>query len=112
MSMQEEVERAETAGKAAEGVSRRRFLQGAAVIGASVVAMRGEAAGQVVGFNSAAAEASTPNPIVPNFSGQYGKTSVPNLQAPKRPMGSTGLQVSILDRKSTRLNSSHANISY
>jgi len=96
MSMQEEVERAETAGKAAEGVSRRRFLQGAAVIGASVVAMRGEAAGQVVGSNSAAAEASTPNPIVPNFSGQYGKTSVPNFQAPKRPMGSTGLQVSIL----------------
>jgi aryl-alcohol dehydrogenase-like predicted oxidoreductase len=37
-----------------------------------------------------------PNPIVPNFSGQYGKTSVPNFQAPKRPMGSTGLQVSIL----------------
>ena len=96
MSMQEEVERAETAGKAAEGVSRRRFLQGAAVIGASVVAMRGEAAGQVVGSNSAAAEASMPNPIVSNFSGQYGKTSVPNFQAPKRPMGSTGLQVSIL----------------
>ena len=61
MSMQEEVERAETAGKAAEGVSRRRFLQGAAVIGASVVAMRGEAAGQVVGSNSAAAEASMPS---------------------------------------------------
>lgn len=96
MSMQEEVERAETAGKAAEGVSRRRFLQGAAVTGASVVAMRGEAAGQVVGSNSAAAEPSMPNPIVPNFSGQYGKTSVPNFQAPKRPMGSTGLQVSIL----------------
>jgi predicted aldo/keto reductase-like oxidoreductase len=96
MSMQEELERAETAGKAVEGVSRRRFLQGAAVIGASVVAMRGEAAGQVVGSNSAAAEASMPNPIVPNFSGQYGKTSVPNFQAPKRPMGSTGLQVSIL----------------
>src|ERR1035441_1357655 len=90
MSMQEEVERAETAGKAAEGVSRRRFLQGAAVIGASVVAMRGEAAGQVVGSNSAAAEASMPNPIVPNFSGQYGKT----------------------DRKSTRLHSSHLGISY
>lgn len=51
MSMQEEVERAETAGKPAEGVSRRRFLQGAAVTGASVVAMRGEAAGQVVGSN-------------------------------------------------------------
>src|ERR1019366_1632100 len=81
MSMQEEVERAETAGKAAEGVSRRRFLQGAAVTGASVVAMRGEAAGQEVGSN---------------FGGQYGKTSVPNFQAPKRPMGSTGLQVSIL----------------
>jgi predicted aldo/keto reductase-like oxidoreductase len=96
MSMQEEVERAETAGKAAEGVSRRRFLQGAAVTGASVVAMRGEAAGQVVGSNSAAAEESMPNPIVLNFSGQYGKTSVPNFQAPKRPMGSTGLQVSIL----------------
>jgi aryl-alcohol dehydrogenase-like predicted oxidoreductase len=36
------------------------------------------------------------NPIVPNFSGQYGKRSVPDFQVPKRPMGSTGLQVSIL----------------
>src|ERR1035437_8734464 len=96
MSMQEEVERAETAGKAAEGVSRRRFLQGAAVVGASVVAMRGEAAGQVVGSNSAAAEPSMANQISPNFPGKCGKTSVPNFQAEKRPMARMGLEVSIL----------------
>jgi aryl-alcohol dehydrogenase-like predicted oxidoreductase len=37
-----------------------------------------------------------PNPIIPNFSGRYGKSSVPQFEAPKRAMGSTGLQVSIL----------------
>ena len=35
------------------------------------------------------------NPIVPDFSGEYGG-KVPEFQAPKRPMGKTGLQVSIL----------------
>src|ERR1039458_1714936 len=38
MSMQEEVERAETAGKAAEGVSRRRFLQGASATAIAAMA--------------------------------------------------------------------------
>jgi predicted aldo/keto reductase-like oxidoreductase len=33
---------------------------------------------------------------VPNFSGEYGASSTPSFQVPKRAMGSTGLQVSIL----------------
>jgi len=78
-----------------QGVSRRRFLQGAAVTGAAAVvpaaAMSREAFAQ-----AATAAASQANPIVPNFTGQYGNTSLPDFQAPKRAMGSTGLQVSIL----------------
>jgi uncharacterized protein len=35
------------------------------------------------------------NPIVPNFHGEYGG-NVPDFQVPKRPMGKTGLQVSII----------------
>lgn len=37
-----------------------------------------------------------PNPVVPNFAGRYGTTDVPAFEVPKRPMGKTGLQVSIL----------------
>ena len=36
------------------------------------------------------------NPIAPNFAGEYGSSSSPSFQVPKRPMGSTGLQVSII----------------
>lgn len=43
-----------------------------------------------------AAEANLPNPIVPNFSGQYGSSSLPQFQCPKRQMGSTGIECSIL----------------
>lgn len=35
------------------------------------------------------------NPVVPNFTGEY-NTPIPSFQVPKRPMGKTGLQVSIL----------------
>jgi aryl-alcohol dehydrogenase-like predicted oxidoreductase len=41
-------------------------------------------------------EQNLPNPIIPDFKGYYGKEDVPPFQAPKRPMGKTGLQVSIL----------------
>lgn len=41
-------------------------------------------------------EAGLPNPLVPNFSGEYGNVEVGEFEAPKRPMGRTGLQVSIL----------------
>ncbi|MGA9586802.1 MAG: aldo/keto reductase [Terracidiphilus sp.] len=41
-------------------------------------------------------QAKTVNPIVANFKGRYGKDDVPDFQVPKRPMGKTGLQVSIL----------------
>jgi aryl-alcohol dehydrogenase-like predicted oxidoreductase len=36
------------------------------------------------------------NPIVPNFQGRYGEPSMPDFEVPKRPMGKTGLQVSII----------------
>jgi predicted aldo/keto reductase-like oxidoreductase len=38
----------------------------------------------------------SPNPIIPNFQGQYGDSSTPSFEVPKRPMGKTGVQVSIL----------------
>jgi predicted aldo/keto reductase-like oxidoreductase len=81
-----------------QGVSRRRFLQTAAATGAAAVThgRAGEAMGQAMNSPSTGAEASLPNPIVPNFPGQYGKVPVPHFEAPKRAMGSTGVQVSIL----------------
>jgi predicted aldo/keto reductase-like oxidoreductase len=77
------------------GLSRRRFLQGAAVTGASVVVSPAAMAQATNSRAANPAEGSLPNPIVPNFSGQYAG-SVPDFQVPKRAMGSTGLQVSIL----------------
>ncbi|KAA6465465.1 aldo/keto reductase [Acidobacteria bacterium AB60] len=50
---------------------------------------------QAVDPRSRSAEAGGPNPIIPNFSGEYGD-KVPEFQVPKRAMGKTGLQVSII----------------
>ncbi len=89
-------------------LSRRRFLQGAAVAGVSTVV---PAAAMVAPETAAAqatypyqtgkgAQSKMPNPIVPNFQGQYPGMSAagagPSFQVPKRALGSTGLQVSIL----------------
>jgi uncharacterized protein len=97
-------------------VSRRRFLQNAALSGAAAVAggagmsprAAAEARGGEGGGQAADPRISTPtstpggdatggakNPIVPGFAGEYGGKA-PDFQAPKRPMGKTGLQVSIL----------------
>ena len=87
---------------AAADVSRRRFLQTAALTGAAAVVP------VTVGTTDAEAQATypkgtnngletkLPNPIVPNFQGGYGQESMPSFQVPKRAMGSTGLQVSIV----------------
>jgi aryl-alcohol dehydrogenase-like predicted oxidoreductase len=76
-------------------LSRRRFLQTAALTGAAaVVPVAAEA--QAASRATAATESRLPNPIVPNFAGDYGGASLPNFQVPKRAMGSTGLQVSII----------------
>ena len=83
----------------ASGLSRRRFLQAAAVTGASVVVAGAarDAVGQATNSRSAnPPEGSLPNPVVPNFQGEYGSSSLPAFEVPKRAMGSTGLQVSIL----------------
>ena len=88
-------------------LSRRRFLQVAGI--ASVVPVVGAIATTP---ETAAAQAtypyatgkgsqlSLPNPVVPNFQGQYDGllpgSSGPAFPVPKRAMGSTGLQVSIL----------------
>jgi predicted aldo/keto reductase-like oxidoreductase len=76
-------------------LSRRRFLQGAALTGAAAVVPAGAAAAQAVDPRTIAAEAKVPNPVVRNFQGEYGGQDS-NFQVPRRPMGSTGLQVSIL----------------
>jgi len=75
-------------------VSRRRFLQGAALTGAAAVVPR-EAHAQATSHARANTEERLPNPIVPNFNGEYGGAT-PSFQVPKRAMGSTGLQVSII----------------
>ena len=81
-------------------VSRRKFLQGAALTGAAAMTAGG-AEGQAAHPRSTgdAVAAKLPNPIVPNFPGEYGGGYTPNppkFEVPKRAMGSTGLQVSIL----------------
>jgi uncharacterized protein len=84
-------------------LSRRRFLQSAAFTGVSAVA---PLAGLSPSAHAQASASSTPNsksqngspsnPIVPSFQGQYGSFPIPDFQVPQRPMGKTGLQVSIL----------------
>ncbi len=76
-------------------LSRRHFLQGAALAGA-VSALPAHAQATYPSATGAGGQSRLPNPIVPNFQGQYGASSMPGFQVPKRPMGSTGLQVSIL----------------
>ncbi len=86
-------------------LTRRRFLQGAALTGASAVV---PAAASTIAAQSAKKHPQTtgtadgtgtssrlPNPIVPNPQSSYG-SPIPTFQVPKRPMGKTGLQVSII----------------
>ena len=83
-------------------LSRRRFLQTAAVAGVAAVAPAVPATAQVAGQGASGHAGTTglPNPIVPNFAGVYDERtqggSVPVFPVPRRAMGSTGLQVSIL----------------
>jgi aryl-alcohol dehydrogenase-like predicted oxidoreductase len=78
-------------------VSRRGFLKGAAVVGAAaIVPTASEAHAQAARANNSGSEAALRNPIIPNYAGQYGGSSTPDFQAPKRAVGSTGLQASIL----------------
>jgi aryl-alcohol dehydrogenase-like predicted oxidoreductase len=84
-------------------LSRRRFLQAAAVTGVSA-AVPGVGTGRAAALPQATYPHATgngpqsliPNPIVPNFPGGYETSSTPAFETPKRPMGRTGLQVSIL----------------
>ncbi len=81
-------------------VSRRRFLQGAALTGAAAVvpgaSIAAEAQATYPKETGKGAEAKLPNPIVPNFEGEYGGAATGSFQVPRRAMGSTGLQVSII----------------
>ena len=85
-------------------LSRRRFLQTAALTGAAAVvpaatlgsAQEAEAQATYPRATDAGPQSQLPNPLVPNFTGEYGETSTPSFTIPKRPMGSTGLQVSII----------------
>ena len=84
------------------GVSRRKFLQGAALTGAAALSAGGNGAEGQATYPKKTGDpvaAKLPNPIVPNFQGEYGGGYTPHppkFEVPKRPMGSTGLQVSIL----------------
>jgi len=84
-------------------LSRRRFLQAATItsvsslVPAAVVALENPAVdAQALHPRTSDPVKALPNPIVPNFQGEYGGSSMSSFQVPKRPMGSTGLQVSIL----------------
>jgi predicted aldo/keto reductase-like oxidoreductase len=69
--------------------SRRAFLKGVAMTGAVSMISAASAKGQSEGPKGQA------NPVVPNAEGEKGG-AVAEFQAPQRPMGKTGLQVSIL----------------
>ncbi len=83
-------------------VSRRHFLQGAAVTGAAAL-LNGEsqAAASQAGKsfdphgNGAVDTVLGANPVVPDYAGDYAGRAL-EFQCPRRPMGSTGLQASIL----------------
>jgi aryl-alcohol dehydrogenase-like predicted oxidoreductase len=90
-------------------LSRRRFLQNAALIGVSAVAPvaaagsratsvadTAEPRGGQSGPRAVAHGQAAHNPIIANFEGEYGGAETPSFQTPKRSMGKTGLQVSIL----------------
>ncbi|MGA3049272.1 MAG: aldo/keto reductase [Terracidiphilus sp.] len=84
-------------------LSRRRFLQAAAVTGVSSVVPTAAVALEIPAAHSQEIHQKAnvpvralPNPIIPNFQGAYGNSSMPSFQVQKRPMGNTGLQVSIL----------------
>lgn len=101
--MQSEQNDAKTAEMSASAdVTRRRFLQTAALTGAAVAvpatgaAVQADAQATYPKGTGNGPESKLPNPIVPNFQGGYGQESMPGFQVPKRAMGSTGLQVSIL----------------
>jgi aryl-alcohol dehydrogenase-like predicted oxidoreductase len=82
-------------------LSWRRFLQSAALTSAAAVVPAGPGVREAHAHatyprgTGNTGETQLPNPIVPNFSGQYGN-STPAFAVPRRPMGSTGLQVSII----------------
>ncbi|MGC1869862.1 MAG: aldo/keto reductase [Acidobacteriaceae bacterium] len=79
-------------------VSRGRLLQTAAFTSAAAVvspATQARAQATYPRSSGNADEAQVPNPIVPNFPGEYGSATT-SFQVLRRPMGNTGLQVSIL----------------
>ncbi len=84
-------------------VSRRRFLQRAAIAGATAMVPPAVASEPEQTANSQGPDGlhkengqRLPTPIVPNFKGSYPSSGLPQFQVPKRPMGNTGLQVSII----------------
>ncbi len=83
-----------------DAVSRRRFLQGAAATGAATL-LTGETAEAQTGMHfdphgdGAVAGALDTNPVIANYPGEYAG-GVMEFQCPRRAMGSTGLEVSIL----------------
>jgi uncharacterized protein len=83
-------------------LSRRSFLQGAAITGVSAAMPAASFAARAAGLDQATERSQAqpvralPNPIIPNAPGGYADSPNSGFHAPKRPMGTTGLQVSIL----------------
>jgi aryl-alcohol dehydrogenase-like predicted oxidoreductase len=98
--------RPQDAGHTQRELTRRRFLQTAAVTGASAMIpiqpasaslnLDGHPAQATSNHSASVSNESVPNPIVSGFEGEYGGSSIADFQSPRRPMGNTGLQVSIL----------------
>ncbi len=99
-------------------VTRRRFLQSAALTGAAaVVPVAGSAEAAAQGRNGggtflqhgsgAVDDGSLPDPVIPNFAGEYGAPT-PSFMCPRRPLGSTGLQTSILGMGGYHLGSAES----
>jgi aryl-alcohol dehydrogenase-like predicted oxidoreductase len=86
----------ESFGVSQSELTRRRFLQSAALTGAAAVVPVAEGQATNPRGTGNMDETKLPNPIVPNFTGEYGGAEQGSFQVPKRAMGSTGLQVSIL----------------
>ena len=116
MLREDEVDQHKADAGAQYELSRRHFLQGAAMTGAAAVvpAAHGMAQATHPRATGHAAEAQLPNPIVPNFEGEYGGGSTTTFQVPRRAMGSTGVQVSIIGMGGYHLGtaSSQAEVDY
>lgn len=78
------------------GLSRRRFVQGAALASGAALVPGSSSPASAQAVDQTRQPRNPPNPVVKNFQGSYGNVPIPDFEVPKRSMGKTGLQVSII----------------